>query len=55
MCACTYCGSDVEVHDPLFLHGEDGRLGQFCNAGCLAAHIEADAMAVGDACEWSPE
>lgn len=56
---CTYCGSDVFAHDPVFVSepGEDGpeRVGQFCNYGCLSTYIEEENLSVGAACEWSPE
>jgi hypothetical protein len=55
---CTYCGSDVHAHDPLFLEAErDGEresVGQFCNYACLTAHVEEERLAVGDACEFDP-
>ncbi|MFC7214621.1 hypothetical protein ACFQO4_11105 [Saliphagus sp. GCM10025334] len=53
---CTYCGSDVECHDPVFVSEatDDGRerAGQFCNYACLAAYIDEQALTVGAACEW---
>lgn len=57
MVECTYCGSDVTRHDPIVVRDfdDDALLGRFCNFACLHAHIEAEDLAVGDACEWSPE
>ena len=58
MRACTYCGCDVDAHDPVCVRecAPDGeRLGQFCNYGCLAAHIDAADLAVGTSCTWSPD
>lgn len=56
---CTYCGCDVTAHDPVYVEEEtdaDGRererlqTGQFCNYGCLAAHIDAESLAAGTTC-----
>lgn len=56
---CTYCGSDIERHDPVYVteHGNDGSdpAGQFCNYACLSRHIEDENLAFGAACEWRPQ
>ncbi|GGN99485.1 MULTISPECIES: hypothetical protein [Haloarcula] len=54
---CTYCGRPVEDHDPLYLSAEAGGTptAQFCNYGCLSAHVDAEDLTTGAACEWSPE
>lgn len=53
--ACTYCGSDVRRHDPVFVSegpsGEDP-VGRFCNYACLDVYIDEEALTVGAACEW---
>ena len=53
---CTYCGCDVERHDPVFVSEgtPDDLTGRFCNYGCLAAHVEAEGLATGTTCEWTP-
>lgn len=52
---CTYCGCDVERHDPVYVAEREGgervETGRFCNYGCLAAHVEAEDLAVGTTCE----
>ena len=52
--ACTYCGSDVAEHDPVFVEeADDDRLvpaGQFCNDACLARHIEDEGLEQGACC-----
>lgn len=55
MRSCTYCESDIDAHDPVFLRDEDGQIGQFCNLACLSTYIDEEALVVGDACEWSPD
>lgn len=57
MADCTFCGRPVETHDPLYLSETPGGepTSQFCNYGCLSAHIDATDLATGSACEWSPE
>lgn len=48
--ACTFCGSDIREHDPVFVNeGIDDRqqAGQFCNYGCLARHIEEENREAG--------
>ncbi|NHN47282.1 hypothetical protein G9464_06680 [Halostella sp. JP-L12] len=52
--ACTYCGSDVSDHDPVFVEEEvDGdreEAGRFCNYACLSAHIEEAGLTTGACC-----
>lgn len=54
MDACTYCGCDVTAHDPVYVEevadGERLPAGQFCNYGCLAAHVDAAGLAEGTVC-----
>ncbi|MFB6113120.1 MAG: hypothetical protein ABEJ58_03325 [Halodesulfurarchaeum sp.] len=54
MTACTYCGSEVEEHDPVYVEeqGETGRIerGRFCNYACLQAYIEDEDLVLGAAC-----
>jgi Lon protease-like protein len=51
---CTYCGCAVEAHNPVAVEQrEGGRTKEFCNYGCLAAHIEAEELANGTVCELS--
>ncbi|WP_169719004.1 hypothetical protein [Haloplanus natans] len=54
MSACTYCGCDVTAHDPVFVaelaDGDRLPAGQFCNYGCLAAHIDEAGLTEGTAC-----
>ncbi|WP_192498347.1 hypothetical protein [Halorussus halophilus] len=51
---CTYCGCDVEAHDPVYVEerveGAREQTGQFCNYGCLSAHVEAEELATGTVC-----
>ena len=56
MPACTYCECPVENHDPLYLSSSPGSepTAQFCNYGCLSAHIEEEALSTGTSCEWTP-
>lgn len=55
---CTFCGSDIWRHDPVFVEeaGSDGRVpaGRFCNYACLIAHVDAEGLEVGASCAWSP-
>ena len=55
---CTYCGSAVAAHDPVYVDevvdGERTTTGRFCNYGCLAAHVEAAGLATGASCQWEP-
>lgn len=65
MPTCTYCGSDVDAHDPVYVEervdndsdsgGDRQQTGQFCNYACLAQHIEDEGLTDGAACEWTPE
>jgi len=54
MDACTYCGCDVTAHDPVSVAEGTGDervvVGQFCNYGCLAAHIEVEGLTDGTVC-----
>lgn len=54
---CTYCGSTVEDHDPVFLtEGTDNvPAGSFCNYACLAAYIDQEELTEGAACQWDPK
>lgn len=51
---CTYCGSDVYEHDPVFVMEEREfrrvETGGFCNYACLSAHIDEEGLADGAAC-----
>ena len=50
---CDYCGCDVTAHDPVYTFADEAgtdRSGQFCNYGCLAAHIEREGLARGTTC-----
>ncbi|UPV72890.1 hypothetical protein M0R89_10050 [Halorussus limi] len=51
---CTYCGSDVNDHDPVFVAERrgDGResAGRFCNYACLSAHIDEANLVDGACC-----
>jgi len=55
---CTYCGSDVERHDPVVvterLDTGTSPSGQFCNYACLSAYIDEEELTYGTACEWNP-
>ncbi|MEZ3145008.1 hypothetical protein [Halobaculum sp. MBLA0143] len=52
MTDCAYCGCEVEAHDPVYVsEGEpEATATPYCNYGCLAAHVEADGLAVGTTC-----
>ncbi|WP_257301120.1 hypothetical protein [Haloarchaeobius sp. FL176] len=55
---CTYCGSRIFDHEPIFVcdcTAECGSSGYFCNYACLSAHIEENELPYANACEWSPE
>ncbi|WP_254273011.1 hypothetical protein [Haloarcula marina] len=54
---CTYCGCSVEDHDPLYLSPTPAGdpTAQFCNYGCLSAHIDEADLTTGTTCQWSPE
>jgi len=55
---CTYCGSDVYAHEPLFLEsaadGDREQAGQFCNYACLSAYIDEENLTEGAACAFDP-
>ena len=55
MTECTYCGSDVYGHDPVFVMEEREfrrvETGVFCNYACLSAHIDDKGLADGAACD----
>ncbi|MFB6156152.1 MAG: hypothetical protein ABEJ22_09670 [Haloferacaceae archaeon] len=55
--ACTYCGCDVTGHDPVYVREGRARedAGQFCNYGCLVAHVEREGLAEGSSCRVSFE
>ncbi|WP_226480783.1 hypothetical protein [Natrinema amylolyticum] len=57
--ACTYCGSDVERHDPVYVtEGENDsadRARKFCNYACLSEYIDDENLTAGSACEWNPQ
>lgn len=52
--ACTFCGSDIDAHDPVVVFegtGQDrGQTGQFCNYACLARYIEEQDLETGACC-----
>jgi len=55
---CAYCGSLIFDHDPICVRdctADCGAPAYFCNYACLSAHIEAEELTTGNACEWSPE
>ena len=56
--ACTYCGCDVEAHDPVVVFegstADGDPTGRFCNYGCLVAHVDAEGLATGSTCEVDP-
>jgi hypothetical protein len=58
MTECSYCGSDIERHDPVFVAETDSgqriSRGRFCNYACLSAYIEEEDLTSGAVCEWSP-
>ena len=56
MADCTFCGCSVEAHDPVYVsETPDGKsTAQFCNYGCLSAHIDEAGLTTGTTCEWSP-
>ena len=51
---CSYCSSPVQVHDPVYLSVTPGGdpTAQFCDYGCLVAHIEAEELATESADKW---
>lgn len=57
MTDCTYCGCEVEAHDPVFVRDDapDGPLaGSYCNYACLTAHVEEANLDAGASCNWQP-
>lgn len=52
--ACTYCGCDIQAHDPVFVQEGAGtdrsEAGQFCNYACLARYIEDAGLEQGTSC-----
>lgn len=55
---CEYCGSRIFDHDPVCVRDCTEGCGPatyFCNYACLSAHIDAENLTAGDACEWSPD
>jgi len=52
---CTYCGSDIYAHDPVFVQKEREfrrtDVGQFCNYACLSAYIDEEGLAYGECCQ----
>ncbi|NHN42085.1 hypothetical protein G9C85_10655 [Halorubellus sp. JP-L1] len=71
MTACTYCGCDVEAHDPVVvyerepdaveesasvaLEGDESPAGTFCNWGCVSAYARQSDVATETTCNWPPE
>ena len=55
MTGCTYCGCEIEAHDPMYVEEhEDGErvpAGQFCNYACLVAYVEREGLQEGATCE----
>ncbi|WP_458206807.1 hypothetical protein [Haladaptatus sp. NG-SE-30] len=55
MNACSYCGCDIDDHQPVFvserIDGARRQTGQFCNYACLSAHIEDEALTTGTRCQ----
>lgn len=62
MIECTYCGSDIDRHDPVFVEERQGQgqrqrqdeehvREQFCNYACLHAYIEDEELVYGASCE----
>jgi hypothetical protein len=56
MTDCTYCGCAIEVHDPVYVSRspDSEPAGQYCNYGCLAAHVDEADLATGTSCAWPP-
>ncbi|MDY6780454.1 MAG: hypothetical protein SV760_07915 [Halobacteria archaeon] len=50
MTSCSYCESEVERHDPIYVREADGNERAFCNYGCLSAEIEEEGLADGACC-----
>lgn len=63
MTDCTYCGCEVEAHDPVVVHerapgdvdAAGSPAGAFCNWGCLSAHATESDVATGTTCNWTPD
>lgn len=65
MTDCTYCGCEVEAHDPVAVYetavdggddvDRDVLAGEFCNWGCLSAYAAESDVATGTSCNWSPD
>ena len=56
--SCAYCGLPIFEHDPICVRdctADCGAPSYFCNFACLSAYIDERNLALGDACEWSPE
>jgi hypothetical protein len=62
MTECTYCRSDIERHEPVFVEERQGQgqdkkrvpAGKFCNYACLHSYIENEELVYGTSCEWTP-
>lgn len=56
--SCTFCGLDVERHEPVYLEerANGGRkdAGAFCNYACLDAYIDEADLTIGACCYWEP-
>lgn len=56
---CTYCGQDVEAHDPVYVEEREGGervpAGQFCNYACLRSHVDEAGLTTGAACAFDPD
>ena len=56
--ACTYCGSDLDAYQPVFVDerrdGERIPRGQFCNYACLSAYVDEEELVYSDACSFDP-
>ncbi len=54
MTECAYCGCSPQAHDPVYVTAsppaEASDPDAYCNYGCLAAHIDAENLAVGTTC-----
>jgi len=54
MTDCTYCGCDTTAHEPVYVEEvtdcDRVPAGQFCNYGCLVAHVESAGLVAGTAC-----
>lgn len=52
---CTYCGQDVDRHDPVFVQEREGGervpAGQFCNYACLSQYVDEEGLVTGACCE----